>query len=99
MNHDTTPELIISAAASKSTWAGVVSMFFGWLVSSNAAIVVGMLVGVAGVVVAIGIDKEMRLDFGSTGLAATTLGTNTTVVCPVYTGVIWRVTVGYRLGL
>ena len=69
-------------------------MFFGWLVSSNAAIVVGM----AGVV-AIGIDKEMRLDFGSTGLAATTLGTNTTVVCPVYTGVIWRVIVGYRLGL
>ena len=98
MNHDTTPELIIAAAASKSTWAGVVSMFFGWLVSSNAAIVVGMLVGVAGVV-AIGIDKEMRLDFGSTGLAATTLGTNTTVVCPVYTGVIWRVIVGYRLGL
>ena len=77
----------------------VLSMFSGWLVSSNAAIVVGMLVGVAGVVVAIGIDKEMRLDFGSTGLAATTLGTNTTVVCPVYTGVIWRVIVGYRLGL
>jgi NADH:ubiquinone oxidoreductase subunit K len=44
MNHDTTPELIISAAASKSTWAGVFSMFVGWLVSSNAAIVVGMLV-------------------------------------------------------
>ena len=51
MNHDTTPELIISAAASKSTWAGVVSMFFGWLVSSNAAIAVGMLVGVAGLLV------------------------------------------------
>lgn len=47
----------------------------------------------------IGIDKEMRLDFGSTGLAATTLSNNTTVVCPVYTGVIWRVIVGYRLGL
>ena len=51
MNHDTTPELIIAAAASKSTWAGVVSMFFGWLVSSNAAIAVGMLVGVAGLLV------------------------------------------------
>ena len=51
MNHDTTPELIIAAAASKSTWAGVVSMFFGWLVSSNAAIVVGMLVGVAGLLI------------------------------------------------
>ena len=51
MNHDTTPELIIAAAASKSTWAGVLSMFFGWLVSSNAAIVVGMLVGVAGLLI------------------------------------------------
>jgi len=51
MNHDTTPELIIAAAASKSTWAGVFSMFFGWLVSSNAAIVVGMLVGVAGLLI------------------------------------------------
>lgn len=51
MNHDTTPELIISAAASKSTWAGVVSMFLGWLVSSNAAIVVGMLVGVCGMLI------------------------------------------------
>lgn len=51
MNHDTTPELIISAAASKSTYMGVLSMFFGWLVSSNAAIVVGMLVGVAGLLV------------------------------------------------
>lgn len=47
----------------------------------------------------IGIDKEARLDFGSTGLAATALGATTTVVCPVYTGVIWRVIVGYRLGL
>ena len=47
----------------------------------------------------IGIDKEARLDFGSTGLAANSLGTTTTVVCPVYTGVIWRVIVGYRLGL
>lgn len=47
----------------------------------------------------IGIDKEVRLDFGSTGLAASALGTATTVVCPVYAGVIWRATVGYRLGL
>lgn len=46
----------------------------------------------------IGIDKEVKLDFGSSGIAATALGTNTTVVCPVYTGVIWRVTVAYRLG-
>jgi len=44
-------KLITSAAASKSTYMGVLSMFFGWLVSSNAAIVVGMLVGVAGLLV------------------------------------------------
>lgn len=47
----------------------------------------------------IGIDKEVKLDFGATGLAAAALGTATTVVCPVYTGVIWRVYVSYRLGL
>ena len=51
MNHDTTPELIIAAAASKSTWAGVFSMFFGWLVSSNGAVAVGMAVGVAGLLI------------------------------------------------
>jgi hypothetical protein len=50
-------------------------------------------------VAGIGIDKEVRLDFGSTGLSATALGTATTVVCPIYTGVIWRINVGYRLGL
>ncbi len=50
-------------------------------------------------VAGIGIDKEVRLDFGSTGLATSTLNTATTVVCPVYTGVIWRINVGYRLGL
>lgn len=47
----------------------------------------------------IGLDKDVRLDFGSTGLAATALGTATTIVCPIYTGVIWRINVGYRLGL
>lgn len=46
----------------------------------------------------IGVDKEVKLDFGSSGIAATALGTNTTVVCPVYTGVIWRISVAYRLG-
>jgi hypothetical protein len=49
-------------------------------------------------VAGVGIDKEVKLDFGSSGIAATALGTNTTVVCPVYTGVIWRVNVAYRLG-
>ena len=47
----------------------------------------------------IGVDKELRVDFGGTGLAATALGTNTTVVCPAYVGVIWRINIGYRLGL
>lgn len=47
----------------------------------------------------IGVDKEVKLDFGASGLAATTLGTATTIVAPVYTGVIWRINVAYRLGL
>jgi hypothetical protein len=44
-----------------------------------------------------GTDKTVSLDCGS-GLAATAAGTNTTIVCPVTTGVIWRVNVLYRLG-
>lgn len=44
-----------------------------------------------------GQDKTMSLDCGS-GLAATALGTNTTIVCPATTGVIWRVNAIYRLG-
>lgn len=47
----------------------------------------------------IGIDKVLGFDFGGAGLAATAVGTATTVVCPAYTGVIWRVTAAYRLGL
>lgn len=47
----------------------------------------------------IGVDKEARLDFGSTGLAATAVGTATTVVCPATPSVVWRATVSYRLGL
>lgn len=47
----------------------------------------------------VGIDKGAELDFGSAGLAATAINTATTVVCPAYTGVIWRVVVAYRLGL
>jgi hypothetical protein len=50
-------------------------------------------------VAGIGIDKELELDFGGTGLAATAINTATTIVCPAYTGVIWRVNVGYRLGV
>lgn len=47
----------------------------------------------------IGIDKVVEFDAGGTGLAASAINTATTVVCPVYTGVIWRVNVIYRLGL
>lgn len=47
----------------------------------------------------IGIDKIDELDFGGQGIAATAINTATTVVCPAYTGVIWRVNVAYRLGL
>lgn len=47
----------------------------------------------------IGIDKVVTLDTGTGGLAAVTLGTAVTIVCPVYTGVIWRVNVAYHLGL
>lgn len=43
------------------------------------------------------ITKEM--DFGGQGASATALNTATTVVCPATTGVIWRVTVAYRLGM
>lgn len=47
----------------------------------------------------IGIDKEVKEDFGGTGLASTALNAATTIVCPVYVGVIWRINVGYRLGI
>ena len=47
----------------------------------------------------VGIDREQVMDFGGAGMGAIALGTATTVVCPAYTGVIWRVNVTYRLGL
>ena len=47
----------------------------------------------------IGIDKELVLDFGGAGMATSAANTATTVVCPLYTGVIWRVNASYRLGL
>lgn len=48
---------------------------------------------------AIGADKELKLDCGGNGLLATALGTATTIVCPVTTGVIWRVNAAYGLVL
>ena len=47
----------------------------------------------------VGVDKTVTLDFGATGMACSAVGTATTIVCPVYTGVIWRVNAAYRLGL
>lgn len=47
----------------------------------------------------IGIDKEVKLDCGPRGFTASVIGTATTVVCPSYTGVIWRVNCLYHLGM
>ena len=47
----------------------------------------------------VGVDKTVTLDFGASGMAAAAAGVATTVVCPVVTGVIWRVNVAYRLGM
>lgn len=47
----------------------------------------------------VGIDREQVFDFGGAGLACLLANTATTIVCPVYTGVIWRVNATYRLGL
>lgn len=47
----------------------------------------------------IGVDREQLFEFGGAGLAVTAVNTATTVVCPVYTGVIWRLNASYRLGL
>jgi hypothetical protein len=47
----------------------------------------------------IGLDKEYVFDASTTGLAASAINTATTIVCPAYTGVIWRINVSYRLGL
>jgi len=47
----------------------------------------------------IGLDKEVVLDFGGAGMATSAINTATTIVAPVYTGVIWRINAFYRLGL
>ena len=47
----------------------------------------------------VGIDREQVMEFGGAGMAATAVGTATTIVCPIWTGVIWRVNVAYRLGM
>jgi hypothetical protein len=46
-----------------------------------------------------GADKEQNYDFGGAGIAATAIATNTTIVAPATTGVIWRINASYRLGL
>lgn len=47
----------------------------------------------------IGLDKELVMDFGSSGAGTLLANTATTVVAPAYTGVIWRINTAYRLGL
>lgn len=41
----------IAAAASKSTYTGAGLTLTGWLLSSQAAVLVGMILGVAGLIV------------------------------------------------
>lgn len=41
-------ELVVASAASKSTYAGAASVVLGWIASNEAAILIGMFVGVAG---------------------------------------------------
>lgn len=50
-------------------------------------------------VAGIGLDKELVHEFGGAGISTLLVNTATTIVCPVYTGVIWRVNASYRLGL
>jgi hypothetical protein len=45
------------------------------------------------------LDKEVVFEFGGAGIAASAAGTATTIVAPIWTGVIWRINVSYRLGL
>lgn len=47
----------------------------------------------------IGIDREIILEYGASGAGTLAVNTATTVVAPIYTGVIWRINVSYRLGL
>jgi len=50
-------------------------------------------------VAGIGVDKVVEIDAGGTGLAATLAGTATTIVAPAWGAALWRINVGYRLGL
>lgn len=49
MNHTT--DITISTIASKSTYTGAGLTVTGWLLSSEAAVLVGMVLGAAGLVV------------------------------------------------
>ena len=46
-----------------------------------------------------GTVSEQFLDFGAHGIAVTAVNTNTTIVCPATTNVIWRINATYRLGI
>lgn len=47
----------------------------------------------------VGSDKEQIMEFGGAGMACIYSGLETTITCPVWTNVIWRVNVVYRLGM
>ena len=44
-------ELVVASTASKSTYAGAAGMVMGWVASSEAAVILGMVVGVLGLLV------------------------------------------------
>jgi len=44
-------EIATASVASKSTYAGAASMVLGWIASNEAAVLIGMLVAVAGFLV------------------------------------------------
>ena len=85
-------DIVRSATAALTTNAAPVVISIANL-PSNPQFTLGQDVG------GMGVDKLISLDFGASGMAATAIGTATTIVCPAYVGVIWRVNVAYRLGL
>lgn len=49
--HDATFEATVAAAASKATYTGAGASVLGWLMSSQAGILFGIMLGVAGFIV------------------------------------------------
>lgn len=51
MDHEQTVEAVTATIASKATYTGAATMGLGWLVSSEAAVLMGMIIGIAGFLV------------------------------------------------